>query len=73
MKATNYHYYDKDAATVQRLKEEYEYIGRYVVLESPYHLVVLAYPPKKEPKKKNDNRTKGRGSNSQGRRKENGS
>ena len=69
MKAINYHYYDKDAATVQRLKEEYEYIGRYVQLVNPYHLIVLAYPPKKEVKKKHDPRGKSKSANNQGGRK----
>lgn len=60
MKARNYHFHG-DAATVKRLKEEYEFIGRWVKQISPGHLIVLAYPPKKESKKKYDNRGKGKG------------
>lgn len=47
MKARNYHYHS-DPATIERLKEEYEFLGRYVKIESPGHLVVLALPPKKK-------------------------
>lgn len=50
MKARNYHFRG-DAATVKRLKEEYEYIGRWVKIIDENHLVVFAYPPKKEKKK----------------------
>jgi hypothetical protein len=53
MKVKNYHVRG-DAATVKRLKEEYEYIGRWVKLLDPNHLVVLAYPPKKDVKKKSE-------------------
>lgn len=50
MKSRNYHFHG-DAATVQRLKEEYEYLGRWVKVIDGRHLVVFAYPPKKEKKK----------------------
>lgn len=66
MKATNYHFHG-DAATVKRVKEEYEFIGRWVKLIDPNHLVVLAYPPKKDVKKKSDDKSRSRGSKSQDR------
>ena len=56
MKSRNYHFRG-DAATVQRLKEEYEFIGRYARIVEPGHLVVFAFPPKKE-KKKSESRDK---------------
>lgn len=65
MKAKNYHVYG-DAATVQRLKDEYDFIGRYARITEPGHLVVFAYPPKKEKKKRDDRRT-GQGSKRQDR------
>lgn len=58
MKSRNYHYYG-DATTVKRLREEFEYIGRYCEVEdNGSHLIVFALPPRKEPKKKNDTRGK---------------
>jgi len=49
-KVRNYHFYGTPEK-VNRLKEEYEFIGRITRLEGPNHLVVLALPPKKEKKK----------------------
>lgn len=54
MKSRNYHVHG-DAATVKRLLEEYEFIGRHARIVEPGHLVVYALPPKKE-KKKSDPR-----------------
>ena len=59
MKVTNYHIYGS-AAKVQRLKEEYITMGGHCSVVEPGHLVVFAYPPKKENKQR-DNRGKGRG------------
>lgn len=46
MKSRNYHYH-ADPATIQRLKEEYEFIGRSVLVPEPDHIVVLAITPRK--------------------------
>jgi hypothetical protein len=64
MKAKNYHVHNKDANEINRLFDEYTMIGRSCIKETPYHLVVLALPPKKE-KKKVDSKTTGRGSKRQ--------
>lgn len=58
MGSKNYHIYREDQAVLERLAEEYKYIGRHVRLE-PGVLTVLALPPKKEAKKKVDKRTSG--------------
>lgn len=49
MKARNYHYYGNQDE-VNRLAEEYRFLGRNVIVE-PGHLTVLALPIRK-PKKK---------------------
>ena len=56
MKARNYHFHS-DPATIARLKEEYEFIGRHVQVPTPDHIIVLALPPvkKKEKKEKAEN------------------
>jgi len=64
MKAVNYHFYGSDA-DVKRLAEEYEFLGRHVVIE-PGHLTVLALPPKKVKKKVVDDKRKGRVSETRG-------
>lgn len=46
-KVKNYHVYG-DAAKVERLRDEYEFLGRYCKVVEPGHLVVFAHPPKKE-------------------------
>lgn len=51
MSNKNYHIYREDQAVLERLAEEYRYIGRHVRLEAGV-LTVLALPPKKEVKKK---------------------
>ena len=48
-KARNYHVYGT-VEFVNRLKDEYEFLGRYVRIEEPGHLIVLAYPPQKDKK-----------------------
>lgn len=45
MKTRNYHYYGSQVE-VQRLAEEYAFLGRKVLVE-PGHLTVLALPEKK--------------------------
>ena len=57
-KVRNYHIRGS-VEFINRLKEEYEFLGRHVRLEATGHLVVLALPPKKE-KKKFDRRGKDR-------------
>lgn len=47
----NYHYYG-DAASVQRLKGEYDFIGRSCKIVEPGHLVVFALPFKKTKEKR---------------------
>ena len=59
MSNKNYHLYRDNQALLERLAEEYKYIGRYVRLE-PGVLTVLALPPKKEVKKKVDNKRRER-------------
>jgi hypothetical protein len=49
-KVRNYHVYGS-VEYINRLKEDYEFLGKWVRLEGPGHLVVLALPPKKETKK----------------------
>lgn len=51
----NYHIYREDQSVLEQLAEEYKYIGRHVRLE-PGVLTILALPPKKEVKKKVDNK-----------------
>lgn len=46
---------------INRLKEDYEFLGKWVRLEAPGHLVVLSLPPKKEKKKVDPNKRKPRG------------
>lgn len=53
MKTRNYHYHS-DPATIARLKEEYEFIGRHVQVPSPDHIVVLALPPVKKKQTKEE-------------------
>lgn len=51
MKARNYHVHSTPEE-VKRIADEYEFIGRAFKILAPDHLVLLAYPPKKEKKKK---------------------
>lgn len=56
-KARNYHVHGT-VEQINRLKEEYEFLGRVCRIEEPGHLIVLALPPKKEKKKVDQNRRK---------------
>lgn len=57
-KIKNVYYYNNDPGEVNRVKEEYEFIGR-TVRRVPGGIVVLALPPKKV-KKKDDKKGKPR-------------
>lgn len=64
-KVKNYHIHGT-VSDVNRLREEYEFIGKYFVeLVEPGHLVIHALPPRKEDKKKSDDK-RGRSSNKSG-------
>ena len=52
MKARDYHVYGEQSY-INRLKEEYEFLGRYCSTPEPNHLVVHALPPRKVKEKKN--------------------
>lgn len=52
MKARDYHVYGEQSY-INRLREEYEFIGRYCSTPEPNHLVVHALPPRKVKESKN--------------------
>lgn len=56
-KVKNVHVYG-DAAKVERLRDEYEFLGRYCKIVEPGHLVVFARLPQKESSGKSTKRTK---------------
>jgi hypothetical protein len=56
-KARNYHVRGS-VEFINRLKEEYDWLGRYAKIETPGHLVVFALPPKKVKEKFEDKRRK---------------
>ena len=51
----NYHVYGS-VDFINRLKEEYDWLGRYSKIDKPGHLVVFALPPKKAKEKVEDKR-----------------
>lgn len=60
MKARNLHIHGT-VSEINRLREDYLFIGKYhVEIVEPGHLVVYALPPKKEEKKKSDDKRGGR-------------
>lgn len=63
-KTRNYNVYGS-VDYINRLKEEYDWLGRQCRIVAPGHLVVLALPERKKDTKKSDN-NKGRRSHENG-------
>lgn len=67
-KVRNYHVYG-EVNFINRLKEDYDFLGRNAKIVEPGHLVVFALPPRKE-KVKSDERSRNKDRRGSGLRKE---